>query len=597
MLLRAAGARRFAAPGLAPDVPGPAARRPGALPLLASVLAAGLMLAAAPPTVRAQSGPPERLGRAESPIYDDNLDVARARAVRAAQLDTIRGALAELVEREWLVLFDGEIRRTMLRDIDQYISAYRVRRLDTSLDRTRYFAEVAAQIDRPRLEQDLRELGLPLLGDPRQPMQVLYERGDPLLSLSAVRELVLGRLREQLLRLNFNVAGVTALRSDQAALFAGGATDQARRATVLSEGEGVAGLFMEFAVPPQVTAGGEAPQAEFHARVYQSDNGALLGSFAHQSRRALDVAPGGRFVVADLEGGLVVPLVNQLQPGALKPFSRDASDPDSLALRVLGFASFQEQEEFEVAFFTRNSNFQDFALARLDERSVTYRGRIRGSRRILADRLRGMQVGPFRVREVYWIDGVLELDIERTVEPARLELKPFPAEERLPLQRRVIDAYLTTLNTATPAAHALGDPLFTEQEDNGWFDKANPLEFNASVYGFVDSRGDMDFYTGEFLEEGETLEILLLRLDRTSLAPTVRIYDVQRQRKTTEHFGERAVIKYRLPKGETRFFMEVGDRFGVIDGDSGGYLSYHYLLTVRRSVAPEKLAGTPNTRR
>ncbi|HEX9844650.1 MAG TPA: hypothetical protein VGC20_17955, partial [bacterium] len=407
----------------------------------------------------------------------------------------------------------------------------------------------------------------------------------------AVREQVLSPLREQLRRLNFTVVGVTALKADQAALFAVGATDTARRAKLLSEGEGVAGLFLEFDVPPQVNSGGEAPLTELHARAYQSDNGALLGGFSHRSRHALDVAPGGRFVVADLERSLVLPLVTQFQPGALKPFSRDASDPDSLALRVLGFGSFQEEEEFEVAFFTRNSNFQDFVLARLDAHSVTYRGRYRGSRRTLAERLRGTDVGPFRIREVYWINDVLELDLLRIAEPPRLELKAFPTEERQALQRRVIDAYVATLNPALPAL--LGDPLFSEQEDNGWFDKANPLEFNTTIYGFVDSRGDMDFYAGEFLEDGEALEITLLRLDRTSLSPAVRIYDVQRKRMHTEVFSERAALKYRLPKGETRFFMEVGDRFGVIDGDSGGYLSYHYLFTVRRSVAPGKLAGAP----
>jgi hypothetical protein len=37
-----------------------------------------------------------------------------------------------------------------------------------------------------------------------------------------------------------------------------------------------------------------------------------------------------------------------------------------------------------------------------------------------------------------------------------------------------------------------------------------------------------------------------------------------------------------VPKGQHRFYIEVGDRFGHLKVDTGGYLNFHYLFKVQR---------------
>jgi len=40
---------------------------------------------------------------------------------------------------------------------------------------------------------------------------------------------------------------------------------------------------------------------------------------------------------------------------------------------------------------------------------------------------------------------------------------------------------------------------------------------------------------------------------------------------------------YRVPEGQHRFYIEVADRFGYTGGDTGGYLTFPYLMLVERA--------------
>ncbi len=48
--------------------------------------------------------------------------------------------------------------------------------------------------------------------------------------------------------------------------------------------------------------------------------------------------------------------------------------------------------------------------------------------------------------------------------------------------------------------------------------------------------------------------------------------------------GSRRAIRqtYKIPAGDDRFYIEMGDRYGYLGSDAGGYLNYHYLLRIHR---------------
>ncbi len=533
-------------------------------------LAAAWLCLAAPAGVQAQVV--EKVGQAEVPILEDNLDAAKTRAIREAQTQAVGRMVADLVAPEWVTLYDKELRRGIFARVDRYISAFRTQRLEASADRTRYAAVVSAQVSRNPLVEDLRELGLPILGDPRKPLRILYAANDPVLSQTALRPAVLGALQPRLELVNFRVTGAAAVDAGTAEWLRDAATDNPRRAEFLGRQRSDALLFVGF----RLGAPGTTQTAgSMEAVLYQGSGGFVLADFdrltAAQAPRTGD--PRLRdYVLAEL----VNPLVLQVQPGAIRTF-RPTGGGTRLALRVTGFDSVAEEEAFESSFFRLNGPFANFAIHRIGPDAVVYQGTYRGNRDGLDRELTGRQVGDFAIRHITWMDSQLELEVHRTVYPQHQEQELFPVEKRPPQVAEVLQLFFSR-----STALEVQDPLYSEKEDNGWLERANQLPFNATVYGQVDSRGDADFYIGENLAEGETLDVIWYRPDRTNLSPVVRVHDGNGR--PVRSYFPRAYTRfsYKVPPGQHSFYLEVADRFGFIKTDGSGYQKYHYLLLVKR---------------
>ncbi len=366
----------------------------------------------------------EWVGSAEAPIHEDNLDVAKRRAVRGAQRNAIERLLEEMVVREWLELFASEIRRRVLRRPSRFVSAYRVRRLEASMDRTRYFATLAAQVNRELLVRELHALGLPVKGEPQKRVLIFYSAADPLFGPAAFRDAALPKLKNRLELLNLQITGVVRVAAPEAARLGNPFGDALARGEWLSRRRTAAGLFLASRQEDPETEGG-GPVTELYAHLFQAGNGVNLGTFSVRG----PTPPPGQSETARAEKALATlfgPLTQQLQPGSFKPFGPTGGKTAPLKLRVLGFASVEEEEKFAPAFFRRGSRFERFVLTRLDRESVTYRGDFTGERRELEAELRGKTFGEFTIEEVFWFNGVLELVVKRSGAQQYSDMKLFP---------------------------------------------------------------------------------------------------------------------------------------------------------------------------
>ena len=532
--------------------------------------------------LRAQGRLVERIARAEAPIYEDNLDAAKSRAIARAQRAALQGLVRELIAEEWMTLFSSEVSKTVLARPERYIGSFRVENLQTSLDRTQYFATVAVLVDTSRLIRDLRDLSLPVRGDPERPIILFYASDDPVLRVPAFREAVLEAVKDRLKLLNLAVKGAVALGPEELPLLTNPFGDPLARGEFLSGHKIDGGWFLAFQLEPP--AGGKTG-AVFRATLYQAGTGAQLGSFALESQLPV---PGGVLRPSrDSEavlGRLVRPLLSQIQPRGIKPFGPAAGHPVQLKLRVLGLTSVEEEEEFERAFFHRDSAFSGFVLAELEREAVTYEGEYGGERKKLETELPGQEFGDFRVVRVFWFASVLELEVERTTQPHFPEMRLFGPEFRQTHIAEIIETFLFE----NPELLEL-EPYFTEVEPNGWFTRANAVPLGVTFHGFLDSRGDSDFFVAEELKPGEVIRLFWQRLGRTNLNPALRLYGERGQLVKTFFSRIRLRTTYTVPKGEHRFFIEVADRFGSLSGDTGGYLNFHYLLLAARENEADSL--------
>jgi len=553
-------------------VPRARLRRPvpgAALALTVAALAALAGLAGAP-ALRAQTI--ETSAQADVPVLGDNLDQARTRAIREAQTQCLQQALEGLVAPEWRTLYERELRRRILSRLDRYLSGFRTTRSEPSPDRTRYTAAVSAQFSRAPLVEDLRDMPMPVLSDPQRALRILYEQDDPVLGNAALRQEVLAQLQPRLELLNFRVAGANALTAQQAGLLRE-TGDAKRRTELLARQRAEADLLVSFRLGAPQGATPAARDSMMEATLFHGAQGGTMGSFDQRAAGPKGAERLRDFVLA----GLVGPLVLQLQPAALQSFSAFATLATQLELRVAGLRSVAEEEAFGAAFFRRSSPFAQFYLARVERNGLVYRGKLSADRRNLERDLRGRAFGDFVVRNVNWLDGTLELDMQGTTRPSHRELDLFPPEGRPGSVQDAVQAFLTR-----GSAPELTDPLYAEHEDNGWLDRANALAFNAPIYGLVDARADADFYVAEELAEGESVEIIWARLERTNLMPVLRLYDGQGQQVRTIVPRLYSRFTYKVPARQHGFYLEVADRFGFIRGESGGYLKFPYLLLVRR---------------
>jgi hypothetical protein len=553
-----------------------------ALPLLLALLAlpGPPGLRGVPGSAHAQSQLVEKVARVEVPIYDDNLDDAKSRAIGQGQQIALRSLLDDLVAAEWVTLFDKELRRRVFNRVDRYIASYRVQKLEPSVDRTRFLVVLSAQVNRAQLSEDLHDLSLPLRGDPPTPLTLFYAGSDPVLGNGALRALIEGKLRARLELLNFKVGDLVAVSGDAAEALGNPLGRFPERVRLLARYPTAAALFIHFDPAPPAAAG-DRPDvgAKGAVAIYQKATGELLASFEQQERSEPLHLPARTPKDRDLLlAKLAEPLLIQMQPGAIQSVRSESGKDALLRLRVLGFRSVEEQELFERTFFRRSTAFERFSLEALGPSWVTYEGAYGGDRATLEAELRGQQIGEFTVRHVYWYNDVLELDVARQAEPTRTEMRLFPKEVRAPEVAALIDDYLARYSQLE-----IEDPLYTEAEDNGWLSRANPLPFNATVYAYVDSRSDNDVYMGEALNSGETVVLVWHRVGRTNLTPAIRFYDENGVLMST--FTPKTWLRYEytLPKGQHRFYVEVGDRFGYLRIDTGGYLNFHYLFKVQRN--------------
>lgn len=518
----------------------------------------------------------ERVGKGEAPIHEDNLERAKTRAIVFARRQAVKNLLEELLAKEWIALYNSEIYKQILSKADRFIGSFRVREVETSMDRTRFFAEVSAQIDREAVTHELKALSLPIRGEPLAPAGIFFANDDPVLKKPKLRGKVFKALKKRLRLLNFKVIRTKGVTPEVAERFNQTAESPALRGRFLRRAQVSAGVFLSFSLQTKSEIPGEPPRApEVKALLYQANTGLLLGNFSARTKKKLKLnRRNQRQFAREIQTHLVAPLLIKFQPGGVVE-ARGGGEEMPLKLRVIGLNSVEEEESFEQIFFHRNASFKNFQLHRLENNAVTWMGTYSKNRNLLEQKLRGKRMGGYKIKRVYWLKDTLELDVRRRRISSRPEIKPFPPSMRSVQVSKVMETFF--LNN-----HGLGleDASYSENEDNGWLERANPLPFDATVYGFVDSRGDSDFFILDGLRSGARIRISVYLMGKTNLTPAIRIFDKKGKPVKVFYPKVRVHSLYRVPRGQHSLYVEVGDRFGSLKWDSGGYMNYHYLLQV-----------------
>ena len=126
-------------------------------------------------------------------------------------------------------------------------------------------------------------------------------------------------------------------------------------------------------------------------------------------------------------------------------------------------------------------------------------------------------------------------------------------------------------------------PKIVEKEPNNTSRVTNFLPSATRVLGNISSRADEDIFQLQLPEEdSSSIMIDWIRVGKTSLSPQLRLYD--------ENFNflgnyalsgksKRLKFSYTLPSDAPKvIFIRISDAVGFIQGETGGYKSYQYML-------------------
>ncbi len=125
-------------------------------------------------------------------------------------------------------------------------------------------------------------------------------------------------------------------------------------------------------------------------------------------------------------------------------------------------------------------------------------------------------------------------------------------------------------------------PRLQEKEPNNNSKNLNGLPSSTLVIGYVSSRADEDLFQLKRNIDSSTLVVEWLRVGKTTLSPQLRLYDHSFNFINNYNLiGSQNKMKfeYTFKQGAPRkVYLRVTDKLGFIQGETGGFKSFYYLL-------------------
>lgn len=266
----------------------------------------------------------------------------------------------------------------------------------------------------------------------------------------------------------------------------------------------------------------------------------------------------------------------------------DAGLESTINLKVLGLNSPFLREGFEKNVLRRNRRIQRFSLLRLTPELTEYKLRSKNQAEELVQYFK--QENPF-------FDITISSSGLTTIEAETHYKKREEISELI--ETEPSDAVLESIRNALwleedeelPEAFI---PGYTEQEPNNNSRQFNLFKPEQLILSKISSRADEDIYMVEGPLEGLTgISIDWIRIGRTSLSPQLRLYD--QDFKFLNNYlllgrQNRLTFTYTFPENPPKkIYIRISDKVGFIQGETGGYKSFNYLLKYTLPISQSAL--------
>lgn len=523
-------------------------------------------------------------GKVSVPILENDIAFARNNAFLTLQNLLLSAAIQDLVGSALFEEYKYEISKNKQIKPSKFLISAKV--LNELVEGENFTMELEGKIQVSALTDALKKMNLVLKSDPWVEVGVL---------LNGKIDLPIFHLKERLKRFHINISDVQKIDLSELSWEDRGSAEFVE-ALFLQAPQSKIVYFIDLKEPPE----GETAPAFLFTQIYRQADSGLINEFqislpAQEKPGVLDKATIDRFL-------------RLFSIPSLKLDSYDVGLSSMLTLKTEGLSEPYVRSVFENQMLIKNRSIKSFILTQISFDTAEYQLQTNYT----LDELESY----FKTKNPYFYFITEKLDA------SLLQIETFHKHtdgvSELPEwepQEQILAMIAKTLNPepqvegANEGVNSLFAettldetylPKLKEKEPNDNARNLDGLPPDTLMIGYISSRADEDLYQLKRNVESSTLVVEWLRIGKTTLSPQLRLYDQAFNYMSSYNLiGSQNKMKfsYTFEQGAPRkVFLRVTDKMGFIQGETGGFKSFHYLLKYHWETGVAE-SGEPNSSR
>ncbi len=497
------------------------------------------------------------------PILENDTVYARNNAFQSLQRLILTAAITDLIGQDLFSEYRYSILRSKSIKPSKFLVSAKV--LDEFSNDKKFTMKLEGIIQTSTLAEELRKLNLVLKNDPMVPVTVMVESG-----------LKIGRqdLSERLGLLHINISDFKKVDISDFLPEERFTGNFAERLFSLNGGSKV--VYLIDSIPAEEPGFIKA----IRTQIFRRADYAVISAFQLDLPNPLaagqiDPATLGRlnrlFTISSLEMGLY----NE---------GLDAT----VILEVEGLIDPFNRSEFEQKVLKKNRSIKSYTLTQISLNKSRYRIQSRVGLKELASIfekkhpyfyfiVEQVNSNTIQIESFYrYVDQAPEVDVWEPNQRIMGLIADSLGEEFMANDLTSNDLILQ------PTVQNRFIPKFVEKEPNNNSQHLNRIPPSTQILGNISSRADEDVFQLTRDVNSSTLVVEWIRIGKTTLSPQLRLYDHQFNVINNYNLvGRQNKLRFSYTFKESapqKVFLRVTDKVGYIQGETGGFKTFYYLL-------------------
>ena len=493
------------------------------------------------------------------PVLRENMVRAKQEALLEGKRSLVENAIMRFLVEKDMQIIKPVLEEHVLKEPNHVFDSFRVIEEEVFEDRTMFALTLEGRIFRSRLLATLRQLGLSTIGEqlPAQRVALILDHKGPLsaeITGQQLTNLLKVRLRPYRLRLDSLFLWKGELTAENLGSWLG----REKKTSALKP------------IPLVLSLKSKSDPEKIPSD--QQENGGILLEFWNAENPNLIANVAAETVSASEQPDVFIEeLMDQLMlvwHPLLRSLNSSRRQEKQVRIHISGLPNPIQEQNFIKHIFLDQTKWKNLSLYALKRDSVVYQVSYTGKKKqILKDISRNLIGTLFKLKALRWENAENLFIVVNWLEKPALLNAYVPVKE-------VEEFFMQEDEFAKSAPEPeLMVPVPSDGADY-------ELPVNTVVYGQIRNRGDSTTFRIDSLNETSELNFTWYRIGETNLRPMITLFNAKQETvKRVQLRGyKRFRFSYIVPSGDSTMFIRISEETGAIEGVTGSFHFFHYLL-------------------